>query len=232
MRIGFVLIVVILSVLVLTPATLIHAQSTPTPTPELSMMVTVVPPGSDIEAAQDAVMVYEVSAGDMLIAALIFALIVLLLLNGVWELRRAKPASLILLLVALLLLRADPGAIRAQPGQWCGYALIEGLPDLAEQLPMLSLLAPDESPSRRPHELFQVKVSLDGTKAIIEACWKVFPSRGVILNLLSLGGRDRSQSETRMTYSIFAPDGSREDSAASVRHYLSEHQKDWETQEE
>lgn len=128
----------------------------------------------------------------------------------------------ILLLLPMAGLRADSGS------PWCGYALIEGVPGIATYLPMVSLIAPDSSSDSNPYQLFQTRISLDGTKAIIEACWKIYPTRDVILNLLSLGGIDVVLIDPLMTYSIFAPGQTRDESAASVRSFLHDHQSEWE----
>ncbi len=78
------------------PLALVSAQTatplppTPTHTPELSHMITVIPPGGDLSDAQDAVLVYEISDGDMLTSALLFLLIVLLLLSTAWSFRRGN----------------------------------------------------------------------------------------------------------------------------------------------
>lgn len=234
--------VLILIAIVIGSARLSLAQSTSTPTPELSSLITVVPPGGDpVEDVQEAVVVYQITDGEIINALLLFAVIVLFLLNFIWSLRRGESRSGVLPVLLLVCLLGSIGASesRAQrpitpSGQWCGYALIEGLPQLESRLPLLSLLAPDESNDRNPDELFQVKISLDGSMAIIEACWKVFPSRDVIVNLLGLGVRDDSKEsiEQAITYSLFAPGESRDASAASVRAYLMENIKAWETQEE
>lgn len=129
---------------------------------------------------------------------------------------------LILLILPLTSLRADSGS------PWCGYALIENIPAIDQYLKILSLLTPDETAATNPYELFQSRVSLDDTKAIIEGCWKIFPSREVVVNLLGLAGIEQKSLDEVMTYSLFAPDGSYEDSAASVRAYLQQNSKDWE----
>jgi hypothetical protein len=116
-------------------------------------------------------------------------------------------------------------------GQWCGYALIEGVEDIETQLPILSMLVPDEKSDSDPSDLFQYRISLDGTKAIIEGCWRTFPSRDLIVNWLSINGDDKESLDQAITYSLFAPDGSREDSAASVRDYLAKTIQEWELPE-
>lgn len=223
----------LIAVMFLIPLSAAGAQSTETPTPELSSMVTVVPPGS--EASQDAVVVYEISDGDVINALLLFTVVMLLLLNLLWSLRRGNTKLLLALpLIALLLLASPALSARAQSSAWCGYALIEGIPQINNSVSILSLLTPDAGRNDiLPDQLFQVKVSLDGSKAIIEGCWKVFPSRDVIVNLLTLTGSDEKAAvDELVTYSLFAPEGTREDSAASVRRYLSEHINEWELQDE
>ncbi len=115
-------------------------------------------------------------------------------------------------------------------GQWCGFALIENVPDIDSKLPLLSRLTSDEKADSDPSQLFQSRISLDGTKAIVEGCWIIFPTRDLIVNWLSLSsGDDQKQVlDDAITYSLFAPDGSHEESAASVRDYLSKNAKDWE----
>lgn len=124
--------------------------------------------------------------------------------------------------------------VHAQSSAWCGYALIEGVPGIDRAAPILSLLTPDAGRADvLPDQLFQVKYSLDGTKAIVEACWKIFPSRDVIVNLLTLTGSEAKEAvDQKITYSLFAPYGSREDSAASVREYLAKNITEWEVIED
>ena len=129
--------------------------------------------------------------------------------------------------------------IKAQGGKiaWCGYALIEGVPNIEFRLPMLSLITPDPESARsnlQPNELLQVKISLDGSKAIVEGCWKIFPTRDVMLNLLLLSANDREKEsvDQAMTYTLFGIDGSREDGAAQVREYLQKNIREWELPED
>lgn len=136
-----------------------------------------------------------------------------------------KRLALVLLLIVVL-----PLQLQAQSAPWCGYALIEGVENVQSKLPLLSRLTVDATADANPADLFQTRISLDGTKAIIEGCWLVFPTRELILNWLNLSvGEDVKQSvDEGMVYSLFAPDRSREDASASVRAYLAEHRKDWE----
>ncbi len=141
--------------------------------------------------------------------------------------------ALYFFLLPLVLLASSLSSLplSAQAGRWCGYGLIEGVPGIGDSLTVLGLLTPDENPLTNPFQLFQSRVSLDGTKAIIEGCWKIFPTRSIVVNLLALSGLDASEVDQELTYSLFAPGASDEDSAASVRQYLSEHILDWESQE-
>lgn len=136
------------------------------------------------------------------------------------------------LIAAFLIILWAVFPAHAGASAWCGYALIEGIAGIESALPIMSLLAPDESRDSKPDELFQVRVSLDGTKAIIEACWRIFPSKEVVLNLLTLGGNEKEQMELNITYSLFAPGGKREESAASVRDYLMKNIGEWELPED
>jgi hypothetical protein len=138
----------------------------------------------------------------------------------------------IVLLLCLALITGRGLHAQSTKGQWCGYALIEGVPQIETHLPILSMLVPDEKADSDPSDLFQYRVSLDGSKAIIEGCWRTFPTRDLIINWLSINGNEKEALDQEVTYSLFAPDGSREDSAASVRDYLSKTIKDWELPEE
>lgn len=132
-------------------------------------------------------------------------------------------------LALVLALSLLPHLVFAQTSAaWCGYALIQGIPGIGSYLQILSLIAPDASGQADPDQRFQSRLSLDGNQAIVEACWKVFPTRSVIVNLLALGGLDNQIADGLLEYSLFAPDGSHEDSAASVRAYLALHRDEWE----
>jgi hypothetical protein len=134
--------------------------------------------------------------------------------------------------LVLSLIMVFSAQAQSTKGQWCGYALIEGVPQIETHLPILSMLVPDEKADSDPSDLFQYRVSLDGTKAIIEGCWRTFPTRDLIINWLSINGSEKESLDQEVTYSLFAPDGSREDSAASVRDYLSKTISEWELPEE
>lgn len=163
---------------------------------------------------------------------------------------------LTLLLLLMLLLMPSALSLQAQ-GQYgrCGYALIEGLPLLDNQLAVLEAITPPESDSINPAQLFQHRFNLSHTAVIIEGCWNVAPTREVVISLLTLvipfdqngmadtiAGMDFSKGQVTETdvvaayiddhlqYTIFA--GTREESAAQVRSYLSQHLTDWELPEE
>lgn len=153
---------------------------------------------------------------------------------------------------------ALPFSASAQFGSWCGYALIEDLPLLENQLSVLAAITPTKSQSSKPNELFQYRYSLDRTKVIIEGCWQAEPSRELMVSLLSLtvtasreaveedskGGvsielpadasqRDinRAYVDLKLRYSIFAPGERVEISAAATRAYLTANIKAWESEE-
>src|SRR6185369_4599435 len=111
------------------------------------------------------------------------------------------------------------------------------------------------SESVHPSQLFQHRFNLNHTAVIVEGCWNVPPTRGVVISLLTLvipfdaqgmadtiSKMDFSNGEVTETdvvtawidehlvYTIF--DGNRDDSAAQVRSYLSQHVIDWELPED
>jgi len=149
----------------------------------------------------------------------------------------------------------------AQETGWCGYALIEGLPLLANQLASLESITPDKNSSINPSALFQYRFNLDHSQLIVEACWKTAPTRDLIVSLLAQtiqydpkvmgdqitqaiqeavtnGGQVttldvvREYVDQNLVYSIFAPKGTHEESAASVRAYIYGNLKAWESPEE
>jgi len=158
-----------------------------------------------------------------------------------------------LLIISLIL----PGAIlRAQDTGWCGYALIQGLPLLANQLAPLESITPDVSSTVNPASLFQYRFSLDHTKVIIEGCWKTDLTRDLVVSLLSqtvqydakamapqvsqliqeavVTGDPITTADAVQTYvddnlsiTYFAPGKSRDDQAAAVRDYLAQDSKEW-----
>lgn len=67
---------------------------------------------------------------------------------------------------------------------WCGYALVEGLPLLENQLAVFEAITPSKSSSVNPFQLFQYRFSLDHSQVIIEGCFGVPPSRDVVAALL------------------------------------------------
>ncbi len=89
---------------------------------------------------------------------------------------------LICLFAALMLPKT---ILRAQESGWCGYALIQGLPLLANQLAPLESITPDKTSTVNPSSLFQYRFSLDHSQVIIEACWKIDPTRDLLVSLLS-----------------------------------------------
>lgn len=160
-------------------------------------------------------------------------------------------------LFVVLILLAAPAA--AQGSDWCGYALLEGLPILDHQLSMLAAITPTRSFNSRPHELFQYRFSLDRTAVIVEGCWRLEPSRDVVLSLLtqaftydpkmidvigdvgSIGkpGEDilasdviRAYLDKLLTYTLFAPGGTMVESSAAVRDYLTRNIRAWEVSEQ
>lgn len=148
------------------------------------------------------------------------------------------------------------GKAAAQGGGWCGYALIEDLPLLENQLNALAAITPTRSQSAKPNELFQYRYSLDRTKVIIEGCWGVYPTPDIFASLLATTVQvdvntvidqrgveafdgilmrgatqfelNRAYVADRLTLSLFAPGGSREESAALCRAYLETNAKAWE----
>lgn len=164
------------------------------------------------------------------------------------------------LIVALLLFMSWvlPGAmLHAQSNGWCGYALIEGLPLLTNQLAPFEAITPDESRTVNPSYLFQYRFSLDHSKVIIEGCWKTDLTRDLVVSLLSQsiqfnqkamaaqvdeaiqqavasGGQAttadvvRDYVDQNLTISYFAQGKSRDDQAAAVREYLEANAKEWE----
>lgn len=149
---------------------------------------------------------------------------------------------------------AAPAA--AQPYGWCGYGLIEGLPLLENQLAVIAAITPTPSRGSEPDTLFQYRFNNTHTAVIIEGCFQVQPTREVIASLLQqvievsveqplprLGAPGdviipvdpaeaaRQYVNEHLTLSLFAANGTREESAASVRAYLAEHADDWETPE-
>lgn len=165
-----------------------------------------------------------------------------------------KRAWVIPLLVLMLV-----GKVGAQPGSWCGYALLENLPLLENQLTALAAITPTRSVSSKPNELFQYRYSLDRTKVIVEGCWNVDPTPDVFASLLAttvhvdvntvidqsgveafdgILQRGATQLELnrayvadRMELNLFAPGEQLEVSAASARTYLAVNRKEWETEE-
>jgi len=152
---------------------------------------------------------------------------------------------------------ALPGAVlRGQDNGWCGYALIEGLPLLTNQLAPLESITPDKSSSINPSELFQYRFSLDHSKVIIEGCWQTDLTRDLVISLLSqtiqfdqkamapqvdaaiqqavMTGDQvtaddvvRDYVDANLTFTIF--DGkTRDESATMVRDYIESHLDEWE----
>lgn len=141
---------------------------------------------------------------------------------------------------------------------WCGYALIEGLPLLDNQLAILEALTPNKSASSNPYELFQYRFSLDHTKVIIEGCWKAALTDDLVADLLSqtvkldtktltdqaisdskLGKVDlavpisaseltRNYIADNLSFTVFAPRGTLAESAAACRDYLASDIQEWE----
>jgi hypothetical protein len=76
--------------------------------------------------------------------------------------------------------------VRAQ-GQygWCGYALVDGLPLLENQLAVFEAITPPKSSRVNPSNLFQYRFSLDHRKVLIEGCFGVPPTRDVVAALLA-----------------------------------------------
>lgn len=165
-----------------------------------------------------------------------------------------KFVCVFLLLYALQLPQA---LLDAQKSGWCGYALIEGLPLLSNQLAPFEAITPDKSATVNPAALFQYRFALDHSQVIVEGCWKTDPTRDLVVSLLSqtvrydpkvmgdelaaaieesvtkgtqitTGDVVRDYVDGQLLYSIFAPGGTREESAASARAYIADHVKEWE----
>ncbi len=160
--------------------------------------------------------------------------------------------NLLLLLILLLAPAALP--TQAQAYGWCGYALIEGIPLMENQLAVLEAITPPDSDTINPYQLFQHRFNLNHTAVIVEGCWNVVPTREVVISLLALvipfdarGMADELAQmdfnngpvtetdvvtawiDDHLVYTIF--DGNREESAAKVRDYLGQHILDWERPE-
>lgn len=165
-------------------------------------------------------------------------------------------------LVLLIILYAAVPLFSAQAqGNWCGYALIEGLPVLENQLAVIAAITPTRHTRSLPHELFQYRYNLAHTAVIIEGCFDLEPKRDLVVTLLAQAvdviqptpepkedtGRPGDAIElpaqpieiaepvtpeqyvdSKLVYSLFAPGGTREESAASVRAYLQANIRDWE----
>lgn len=158
-----------------------------------------------------------------------------------------------LLLVSLIVLAFASGSASAQQGfKWCGYALMEGLPLLDNQLAVLESITPASGVQSQPDELFQHRFNLTHTAVIVEGCFRAYPTRDLILSLLTQavpydpkGMADEISkmdfdagpvTETQvvaaylddhLTYTVF--DGTADQSAAQARDYLARHSADWET---
>lgn len=144
----------------------------------------------------------------------------------------------------------------AQESGWCGYALIQGLPLLANQLAPLESITPDKTSTVNPSSLFQYRFSLDHSQVIIEACWKTDPSRDLLVSLLSqtiqydpkvmaaqleeviqesvTKGREvttadvvRAYVDENLIYSIFEGK-TRDESATLAQAYIQDNLKEWE----
>lgn len=156
-----------------------------------------------------------------------------------------------LLLIPLFLLTIAFPAIAQQP--WCGYALIEGLPLLENQLSVIAAITPPKGERSFPHELFQYRYNLARTAVIVEGCFQAEPTRDLVMTLLEQtvdvalpeaqateGVEAESTAEpptpreyidSKLTLTRFAPDGTREESAAAVRAYLTANIREWEASE-
>lgn len=161
------------------------------------------------------------------------------------------------LLIIILIAAGVISPVMAQQTGWCGYALIEGLPLLANQLAPFEAITPDESKTVNPSSLFQYRFSLDHSKVIIEGCWKADLTRDLVVTLLSQtidfdskvmadqvaeaidaavkldqstvdpAQVTRDYIDEKLTFSIFAPGQTREVAAAVVRDYIAGDSKEW-----
>lgn len=157
----------------------------------------------------------------------------------------------ILILPMVLLTFASGGLSAQQAYGWCGYALLEGLPLLANQLAVFEALTPPEVAASNPDGLFQYRFNQSRNAVIIEGCFGAYPTRDLIMSLLSqvipydaegmapdiatidfdAGPVTEDQVvmayvDDHLTYTVFA--GTRDQSAAQARDYLAQHQADWE----
>lgn len=163
-------------------------------------------------------------------------------------------------LAAVLLLLFSVSNAQAQSG-WCGYALIEGLPILENQLAVIAAITPSRHERSLPHELFQYRYNLSHTAVIIEGCFQLEPKREVMVTLLAqvidvIEPTPEPPKETlpgevelpateleiqepvtaeqyvneKLVYSLFAPGGTREESAAATRAYLAANIREWEAE--
>ena len=116
---------------------------------------------------------------------------------------------------------------------WCGYVLVDGLPPTETDLMTIAMEAitpPEDMQYSQPDELLQTRASLDGTQVILEACFKVEPSRQLVLLLLAyyLPGEDIDVLSERFGYTMFAPGGTREQSQSAVSDFLDDNRLLWE----
>jgi len=158
--------------------------------------------------------------------------------------------------VLFIALQLPQAILYAQETGWCGYALIQGLPLLANQLSSLESITPDKTSTVNPSSLFQYRFSLDHSQVIIEGCWKTNPSRDLVVSLLSqtiqydskamaaqveallqeaviTGDQVTTSDVVRdyvdqvLVYSIFEGK-TRDESATLARAYIQDNLKDWE----
>jgi hypothetical protein len=88
--------------------------------------------------------------------------------------------------VLLLIVGGFTSPVMGQSHDWCGYALIENLPVLENQLQVIAAITPRKNEvSSKPNELFQYRYSLDGRKVIIEGCFQIYPERDLVVSLLA-----------------------------------------------
>lgn len=121
----------------------------------------------------------------------------------------------------LFLISISVSAANAQ-GEWCGYALIQGLPMLDSDLSVLAALTPGYDPySSQPDTLFQRRWNMDRSAVIIEGCFSIMPSRELIISIFD-GVLEQTYEEIDLMlgYTLFTPELDRDQAAYVVRQYI------------
>lgn len=110
---------------------------------------------------------------------------------------------------------------------WCGYTLIDGLPLSPTEIEAISGIAVQGGEA---WQQFQTRFNLSGDAVIVEACFTFDPTREAILYLIDQSSSlTFEQLDQAITYTRF--EGTYEQSAESVRAYLSANISAWEINE-